>query len=118
MGGPGWGGAHQGGGGPRGETSGPRGQAPEGRRDRREGGPAVCQAVGPGAGTLDRQAGVVRPFSIYGPGGQPHKLVPTLLRCAERGEVFPMLADVSRRDLVHVGDVADGCVRAAARRSA
>lgn len=57
---------------------------------------------------------VVRPFSIYGPGEPATKLVPTLLRCALDGDPFPMLDAESRRDLVHVDDVAEGCLRAAA----
>jgi nucleoside-diphosphate-sugar epimerase len=55
---------------------------------------------------------VTRPFSIYGPLEDERRLVPTLLRCATTGEHFRMLDGVSRRDLVHVDDVAEGCVRA------
>lgn len=75
---------------------------------------AATLAVQQWAVAHDRAAVVVRPFSIYGPREQPHKLVPTLLRCAATGEHFPTLSTVSRRDLVHVADVADGCFRAAA----
>jgi nucleoside-diphosphate-sugar epimerase len=57
---------------------------------------------------------VMRPFSIYGPLEDERRLVPTVLRCAATGEHFRMLDGVSRRDLVHVDDVADGCVRALA----
>jgi nucleoside-diphosphate-sugar epimerase len=57
---------------------------------------------------------VTRPFSIYGPLEDERRLVPTLLRCATTNEHFRLLDGVSRRDLVHVDDVAEGCVRALA----
>jgi nucleoside-diphosphate-sugar epimerase len=75
---------------------------------------AATLAVRQWAVAQSRRAVVVRPFSIYGPREQPHKLVPTLLRCAATGDPFPTLSSVSRRDLVHVADVAEGCFRAAA----
>ncbi len=87
-----------------------------------EGTPATVRGVTKRAATLAvrqwalaerRSAVVVRPFSIYGPREQPTKLVPTLLRCAASGEPFPVIDATSRRDLVHVADVAEGCRRAA-----
>lgn len=74
---------------------------------------ATTVAVRQWAVEQDRRAVIVRPFSIYGPREHDFKLIPTLLRCAALGEPFPMLAGTSRRDLVYVDDVADGCFRAA-----
>ena len=73
---------------------------------------AAAIAVRQWAGERVRSVVVVRPFSIYGPGEHPTKLIPTLLRCATTDAVFPMIPTTSRRDLVYVDDVADGCLRA------
>jgi nucleoside-diphosphate-sugar epimerase len=75
---------------------------------------AATMAVRQWAAQNSRRAVVVRPFSIYGPGEHNHRLISTLLRCAATGEPFTMLDGISRRDLVHVDDVAEGCVRASA----
>ena len=69
---------------------------------------AATMAVRQWAAEHGRAAVVVRPFSIYGPREQLTKLIPTLLHCAATGRPFPTLATVSRRDLVHVADVAEG----------
>lgn len=74
---------------------------------------AATVAVRQWARSRGRDAAIVRPFSVYGPRQQPDRLVPTLVRCARTGEPFRMLDGTSRRDLVHVDDVAEGCVRAA-----
>jgi len=60
-------------------------------------------------------ATIVRPFSVYGPGGSPASLIGTLIAAARRGEA-PALADLRPvRDYVFVDDVADGIVRAGGR---
>jgi len=60
-------------------------------------------------------ATIVRPFSVYGPGGSPASLIATVIAAALRGEP-PALADLRPvRDYCFVNDVADGIVRAGAR---
>ena len=75
---------------------------------------AATIAVRQWAAERARSVTVVRPFSIYGPGEHPTKLVPTLLRCATTGAGFPSVPVTSRRDLVYVDDVVEGCLRAVA----
>ena len=60
------------------------------------------------------RAAVLRAFQVYGPGDHAGRLVPTVLRAARDGTVLPLTAPGSRRDWVHVDDVADACLRAAA----
>ena len=78
---------------------------------------AAAIAVRQWAAERVRSVAVVRPFSIYGPGEHPTKLIPTLLRCAANGTEFSSIPVISRRDLVYVEDVADGCLRAVAEAS-
>jgi nucleoside-diphosphate-sugar epimerase len=59
------------------------------------------------------RAAVLRAFQVYGPGDKPTRLVPVVLAAARSGATVPLPAHVSRRDWVWVGDVVDGCVRAA-----
>jgi UDP-glucose 4-epimerase len=59
------------------------------------------------------RATLLRAFQVYGPGDKPHRLVPTVLRAARRGQVLPLTAPGMRRDWVHVDDVVEACVRAA-----
>lgn len=49
---------------------------------------------------------IVRPFSVYGPGERPGRVVPTLLRAIADGTPFAITAEEQRRDFVHVDDVA------------
>ena len=59
------------------------------------------------------RAAVLRPFQVYGPLDQRNRLVPTVLRAAQRGEPVWLTAPRRRRDWVFVDDVVDACVRAA-----
>jgi nucleoside-diphosphate-sugar epimerase len=56
----------------------------------------------------------LRLFRVYGPGEQPWRLVPALLRCLATGEPLPVPATPTRRDMVHVDDVVEACVRSLA----
>jgi UDP-glucose 4-epimerase len=56
----------------------------------------------------------VRGFLVYGPADHEGRRVPTVLRAARDGTVLPLTAPGSCRDWVHVDDVVDACVRAAA----
>ncbi len=49
-----------------------------------------------------------RLFTVYGPGEQSHRLLPSLLRAARTSEILPMTAGEQLRDFTYVGDVADG----------
>ena len=49
-----------------------------------------------------------RLFTVYGPGEQPHRLLPSLFRAVDSGEILPMTAGEQLRDFTYVGDVADG----------
>ena len=60
------------------------------------------------------RSAVLRAFQVYGPGDHDGRLVPTVLRAARDGSVLPLTAPGSRRDWVHVDDVVEACVRAAA----
>ena len=59
-----------------------------------------------------RKAAIVRPFKIYGPGEHRHRFLPTLFDAVLTGTQVP-LAEGTRRDYVHVWDVAGSIVRAA-----
>jgi nucleoside-diphosphate-sugar epimerase len=54
---------------------------------------------------LDVATAVLRPFNVYGPGEQEHRLFPTLVRRLARGERVPLSAGTQVRDFVHVDDV-------------
>ena len=60
-----------------------------------------------------RPVTVLRPFSVYGPWEQPHRLVPRAIRAALTGEELPLTGPGLRRDYVFVEDVVDACLRAA-----
>ena len=57
-------------------------------------------------------ATVIRPFSVYGPGEPPGRLIPTLMHCLRTGDRFRTTTGTYRRDLVFVDDVADACALA------
>lgn len=59
-------------------------------------------------------ATVLRPFSVYGPGEADGRLVPVLLNSLATGTPFRTTVGTFRRDLVHVDDVVEACLRAAA----
>lgn len=57
-------------------------------------------------------ATIVRPFSIYGPGGSPRSVIATIAAAVARGEA-PCVADLRPvRDYVYVTDAADAILRA------
>jgi nucleoside-diphosphate-sugar epimerase len=56
----------------------------------------------------------LRLFRVYGPDEQPGRLVPALLRCLATGDPLPVPAAPTRRDMVHVDDVVEACVRSLA----
>lgn len=60
------------------------------------------------------RSAVLRAFQVYGPGDHPGRFVPTVLRAAATGEPLPLTGPGLRRDWVHVDDVVEACVRAAA----
>ncbi len=81
--------------------------------------PTTFRGVAKAAATLlvlqsGLPATVVRPFSVYGPGEQPHRLVPTVVRAAQRGEPIRLTRPGIVRDFVYVDDVVDALLRAAA----
>ena len=56
----------------------------------------------------------LRLFRVYGAHEPAGRLVPAVLRALEDGTPVPLPAEVVGRDWVHVDDVAEACVRAAA----
>lgn len=70
---------------------------------------AFCQAA---ARCYGLPLVTVRLFNNYGPGQQPDRLIPSLIRAAVDGTTFMMAADGTQtRDWVDVRDVADALVR-------
>jgi nucleoside-diphosphate-sugar epimerase len=55
---------------------------------------------------------VLRIFHVYGPGEGDHRLLPTVIRAALRGEEIRLTAGDDRRDFVYVGDVVDAIIAA------
>ena len=60
------------------------------------------------------RSAVLRAFQVYGPGDHPGRFVPTVLRAAADGTVLPLTGPGQRRDWVHVDDVVQACLLAAA----
>lgn len=58
---------------------------------------------------------VVRPFSVYGPGQDETMVIPVLLRSLASGSPFAIASAESRRDFVHIDDVARCIVLAASQ---
>lgn len=59
-------------------------------------------------------AGVLRLFSVYGPGEAETRLIPKAIRAALLGEVLPVVAPpFPTHDFVYVADVAEACLAAA-----
>jgi nucleoside-diphosphate-sugar epimerase len=64
---------------------------------------------------FDTWTTVVRPFNVYGPGEAPTRLFPSLFaRAAAGGGEYPCTPGDQIRDFVHVDEVTDGILRAAA----
>jgi dolichol-phosphate mannosyltransferase len=57
---------------------------------------------------------ILRLYSVYGPGEDPARLVPTLVREGFQGELPPFAASGSSHDFVFVDDVVEAHVRAGA----
>ena len=66
------------------------------------------------AGERGLRSVVLRAFQVYGPGDHPARFVPTVLRAAADGTVLPLTGPGQRRDWVHVDDVVQACLLAAA----
>lgn len=60
----------------------------------------------------------LRLFSVYGPYEEPTRLIPTLLSKAAEGQWPPLVSPDIKRDFVHVDDVCEAFLLAAARASA
>ena len=60
------------------------------------------------------EAGVLRPFTVYGPGEPAGRLIPTAIRAALTGAELPLAPTAAVHDLVFVDDVAEACRVAAA----
>lgn len=60
---------------------------------------------------------MLRPFSVYGPGEPPDRVVPTLLRAATSGEPFLATRSGSSRDFVFVDDVARAVILACSQQT-
>jgi len=57
----------------------------------------------------------LRLYSVYGPYEEPTRLIPTLIRFGEKGELPPLVDPRVARDFVFVDDVCEAYVRAASR---
>lgn len=68
------------------------------------GGEAMVAALAP---TMGLEAVVLRPFSVYGPGGRPDAVLPTVLRQALHSSVVEVVDPRPVRDFVHVDDVVE-----------
>ncbi len=53
-------------------------------------------------------------FQSYGPGQQPHLLVPAAVHAALRGEPFPLSSGSQTKDWIYIDDVVDGLLATAA----
>lgn len=58
----------------------------------------------------------LRLYSVYGPWEDPRRLMPTLVSLGRRGELPPLVDPDTARDFVHVEDVLDAFLLAAATR--
>jgi UDP-glucose 4-epimerase len=81
--------------------------------------PVTFRGVAKAAATLlvlqsGLPATVIRPFSVYGPGERPHRLVPTVVAAAQSGATIRLTRPGIARDFVYVDDVTDALLRAAA----
>jgi polyisoprenyl-phosphate glycosyltransferase len=76
-------------------------------------------AVADYLGYAGRHLGVpcvnLRLYSVYGPLEDTSRLIPNLLRCAVKGQLPPLVDPRTSRDFVHVDDVCEAFVQAAAR---
>ncbi|MBC8138353.1 MAG: NAD(P)-dependent oxidoreductase [Fibrella sp.] len=55
---------------------------------------------------------ICRPFSVYGPGENPGRFVPYVIRQALRGEAMELTMGTQMRDYLFVADLVDGLFRA------
>lgn len=75
---------------------------------------AGSEAVAAAAAERGLRSVILRAFQVYGPLDHPGRLVPRALRAARTGAVLPLTQPGLRRDWVHVDDVVETCLRAAA----
>ena len=52
-----------------------------------------------------------RPFTVYGPGEHPGRLLPSLRGAAQHGTAVKLSNGTQQRDFAYVGDIADGLLR-------
>lgn len=57
---------------------------------------------------------VLRIFNVYGPGEAPHRLFSTLAHSLRAGEAVPLSSGEQLRDFIHIADVCEGVLAAAA----
>lgn len=57
------------------------------------------------------RAVTARLFTVYGPGEQATRLLPSLVAAARSGDMLSLTSGTQRRDFTYVGDVAEGLVR-------
>ena len=60
-----------------------------------------------------RSIAILRPFSVYGPGEPPSRLIPSAIRAGLSGTCLPLTSPGYVRDFVYVDDVADAYLAAA-----
>jgi len=60
-----------------------------------------------------RRLATLRLYSVFGPWEEPTRLLPTLILCALRGELPPLVSPTIARDFVYVDDVVDAFISAA-----
>jgi nucleoside-diphosphate-sugar epimerase len=61
----------------------------------------------------DLRVVVARLFTVYGPGEDPRRLLPSLIAAAGRSDSLPLTSGNQRRDFTYVADVAEGLLRLA-----
>jgi nucleoside-diphosphate-sugar epimerase len=54
---------------------------------------------------------IARPFTVYGPGERPHRLLPGLIDCALTGSTLDMSSGIQQRDFIFLDDVVEGLLR-------
>jgi nucleoside-diphosphate-sugar epimerase len=72
---------------------------------------AGTQALTERCRTLGISGLTARLFTLYGPGEHEDRLLPSLLRCGETGELLEMTSGTQQRDFTYVEDAAEGLLR-------
>jgi len=60
-----------------------------------------------------RRLATLRLYSVFGPWEEPTRLIPTLILCAMRGELPPLVSPTIARDFVYVDDVVEAFIATA-----